>query len=183
MKKYIIIFVVMLFIENLYAQNNIDPPAIDSVVNSSLINRNFNRFIKGWNWGSPGEALDNAFGINFYHDYPVNAIDVADSMNVSLVIGPPIIGNGRNANQIFVALGLQLEPTIIVDSSEAFKPRFGDRSGSVFGFNYRDFTVGDTNTDFERFVLHKNNLTQPKVVLKDIWDGTVLRWLDYDKII
>jgi|GEM_PF-6254402 len=181
MKKFLIIFLMMLFVVNIYAQNNIDPPPIDSVVNSSLINRNFNRFIKGWNWSSEGEELDKALGINFYQGgFKENQIDQADSLNFAIGLGKQIIGHGRNANELFVALGIHIEPTIIVDSSEAFKPRYDDKCGSVFGFNYRDFTVGDTNTDFVRFVLHKNNLNQPKVVLKDIWDGTVLRWLDYD---
>ena len=182
MRKYVIIFVMMLFVVNIYAQNNIDPPPIDSIAQSGLIQRNFDGFIKGWNWGSEGKELDKALGINFYHGGIHNGhSDYKDSVLTAILPHVEgIIGNGRNANQIFVALGIHIEPTIIVDSTENFRPRFGDRSGSVFGFNDRDFTLGDTSTDFERFVLHKNNLNQPKVVLKDIWDGTVLRWLDYD---
>ena len=180
MKKAVITLLVFVYAMGINAQNIIDPPAIDLVDTSSIIKWNYRGFIKGWNWGSTGAGLDEALGINFYHGFPATSPDVADSMNVSLVIGDPIIGNGRNANQLFVALGIQLEPTITVDTTENFQPRAGDKCGSVFGFKTRDFTVGDTSTDFNRYVLRTDNFTEHVVVLKDIWDGTILRWLDYD---
>lgn len=41
-------------------QDIIDPPALDST-SSSLINSDYNGFILGWNWGSPGAKLDSAW--------------------------------------------------------------------------------------------------------------------------
>jgi hypothetical protein len=77
---------------------------------------------------------------------------------------------------------LHLEPSLTVDSTQNFKPRFGDNTGAVFG--WYDKFVGDTvglgNDDFSRFLLNKNSVTTPTLVLSNIWKGDILKWLDYD---
>jgi hypothetical protein len=171
------------------AQDVINPPKFEYFIptNShySDINHNTAPYLLGWNWGSLNSAMDQALGINSYHDFPFDVTtDVKENI---LVIQPPYldptykITGGYNANLVLNAHCLHLEPTINIDSTENFKPRFGDKTGAVFGWRYK--TVGDTvpiGDDFSRFILYKNSVTSPTLVLKDIWKGDILKWLDYD---
>ena len=55
-------------IGNSYAQDIINPPKFVFTFNqNTLINRDFNHFIKGSNWWSAGKQLDSAIGLNAWH--------------------------------------------------------------------------------------------------------------------
>lgn len=46
---------------SIYCQDKIDPPTVlsDTTANYSLIINHQDRFILGWNWGTPGRKLDD----------------------------------------------------------------------------------------------------------------------------
>ncbi|MGA2296305.1 MAG: hypothetical protein ABSG15_02025 [FCB group bacterium] len=183
------------------AQDIVDPPKLFNKDTSAVIISNIKEFPRGWNWGSPGRKLDSAMYVKYYHELKLyeNQTDYIDSARAIQPLSKVVITPnytpfdttydtsyvnivGRNNNYQFNSIALHLEPTIVVDSNDnTFQPRAGDGTGAVFGFYYRDFDVGDTVTDFNRFVLHCDRpVTYPRVVLNNIWDGTILRWLDYD---
>ena len=66
MKNLIITAVIILTVGVVtsFSQDKINPPKLDNISNSSLINRNNSGFQRGWNWGSKGRALDEALNIN-----------------------------------------------------------------------------------------------------------------------
>ena len=70
-KKYIISLIIALSFINLNAQDKLVPPHISFLDNSSIIQRDQNKFLLGWNWGSPGRDLDNALMMNAYHDLSI----------------------------------------------------------------------------------------------------------------
>lgn len=193
MKKFIIVGTITLILSSLFlfSQDVINPPKFDYLIQNNTptsywdyIYHGNTPYILGWNWSSTGSTLDNALQMNTYHDFPFTQTDVKHNL---LLIQPPNedttykIVSGHNQNYILNAHCLHLEPTITVDSSENFKPRFGDKTGAVFGWTYK--TVGDTvpvGDDFSRFILYKNSVASPTLVLKDIWKGDILNWLDYD---
>lgn len=57
--KNITIFLLMSL--SIYCQDKIDPPTVlsDTTANYSLIINHQDRFILGWNWGTPGRKLDD----------------------------------------------------------------------------------------------------------------------------
>ncbi|OGU56833.1 MAG: hypothetical protein A2X64_07415 [Ignavibacteria bacterium GWF2_33_9] len=192
MKNSIVLGTILISIisVNLFAQDLINPPKFDYLIQNNIptcywdyIYHGNSPYILGWNWSSKGAALDNALQMNTYHDFPFTQTDVKHNL---LLIQPPNedptykIVSGHNQNYILNAHCLHLEPTITVDSTENFKPRFGDITGAVFAWTYK--TVGDTvssGDDFSRFILHNNSVSSPTLVLKDIWKGNILKWLDY----
>lgn len=94
--------------------------------------------------------------------------------------GIPLAG-GRISDNIFNAMALHLEPALTVDTTVSFQPIPGDSTGAVFGFKYRNFSVGNIPiNDIHRFYLNKNKVPQGSTikVLSDVWDGTILRWED-----
>lgn len=66
MKSYILILAAILSFSNmvLLSQDIIDPPKLSQFDTSSVVNKNFNSFIIGWNWGTPGAMLDSAMYIS-----------------------------------------------------------------------------------------------------------------------
>src|SRR5690606_31257831 len=107
------------------SQNNIDPPSLinDSTVNKELIKREQNSFLLGWNWGSPGEKLDDALYINAYHDMPDHPNnDKVDSIRSieQFLWGQHILGN-RFKNAIINSMSVYFEPTIYIDTVNRFQ--------------------------------------------------------------
>ena len=185
MKKYLFIIIWVLLFCNTFAQDLLNPPKLSIIDTCSIINRS-SFFVKGWNWGqiNSGLRLDTALSINFYHaNIFYNQADNATGANLAAVVGRNIIG-GRNNPRIFNAHCLHLEPALEVNSTSKFRPKYGDNSGAVFGFRYRNFSVGDTlsfpNLDYSRFSLNCAGITNSVKVLDSVWDGTILRCLDYD---
>lgn len=183
-----------LVLGSLYSQDIVNPPAIQTVIDAQtgidpLIQKNQNRFILGWNWGSPCKTIDEALKINAYHNFPLTSTDVAPSMRI---INPPgnwnqeVIG-GRNSNRLSNSHSIHLEPTLPIDAKGDVIPRAADNTQSVFGFKYKNLSVGRIPTsvggvDLQRFVLNKYAVgSTPVLVLNNIWDGKILRWLDYAK--
>jgi hypothetical protein len=187
MKKQVISFLIAFstICTCLYSQTLLTPPPLDGVKNSQYTNRNPNEFILGWNWSAPGKKLDEALMMNTYHDMYLNPsiLDYKDSLYIFAPLGNSVTG-GRNQWNVLNSHSLQLEPTISIDSTNNFQPRVGDTTGSVFGFGYKNLNVGSipsSGDDFNRFVLNKNSLTTDSaVVLNNIWNGSILKWLDYD---
>ncbi len=185
--KKIIFLLLIINLNLLISQDLINPPKLQRLDTTTAIDRS-NSFVKGWNWGSPGQKLDSALLMNSYHDFPESSTDTKfdmKNMEVPGDWGSNIIG-GRNSNNVFLGLSLHLEPTIKVDSTYNFRPRFGDINGSVFGFYNRNFTVGDTvnsGLDFSRYKLKPTGITTPVRILDNAWNGNVLRYLDYAKFI
>ncbi len=144
--KILIVLLLLITINITNSQDLIDPPKLHVVDTCSILVRQTNSFIKGWNWGSPGLKLDSAMLMNSYHDYPANSTDTKSNILSMQKPGPwnANISGGRNFNLFFLGQSLHLEPTTKVDSTDNFRPRFGDINGSVFGFYNRNFTVGDT---------------------------------------
>ncbi len=183
MKKIIIIAVFFAAICVVYTQNILTPPTILKDSDSTYIEKENKTFLLGWNWGSEGRLLDEALYINAYHDLRLDRTDYKN--NILLIHAQPDnISGGHNSANLLNSHALHLEPTIIVDSTNDFKPRYGDETGAVFGFNYRNFNYGDTvssGIDFSRFILNRNTSigSNGVIVLDSIWDGTILRWLDY----
>ena len=79
MKKILLVLLLPFAIS---AQNIIDPLPIisDTTGNYDVIEREQDKFIIGWNWGSEGEKLDDAMYMNSYHGYPFGTTNVGDSM-------------------------------------------------------------------------------------------------------
>ncbi len=177
-----ILILVFVFMKG-YSQDLINPPVLQNIDTCQRVNHGSLGFVKGWNWGSPGARIDSALNINFYHNIDYSSSDYIPNMNLVAPLRGKIVG-GRNADVVFNALSLHLEPTLKVDTSDNFKGRTGDNTGAVFGFKYRNFSVGDTVSswnDFGRFILHRDRpVTYPVKVLDSIWDGSILRWEDYD---
>ena len=192
MKKLLICLVAIVSIISAYSQDIIDPPKLPTDFNDSTIyDKNFTNtnFIRGWSFGTPGRKLDEAMYMNYYlmgifpqwdntYQYTDSSFYIKNHRRT--VVIDSVVG-GRNGTCILNAHSIYLEPTIIVDSTNNFKPRQGDSTGAVFGWYYRNFDVGDTTNDFNRFLLYDSNLTNgPEIVLDSIWNGSIIRWLDYD---
>lgn len=197
MKKLILFMYLVLILsaEGLLCQDLLDPPKLNVVDTSTAINRNRDFFL-GWNWGSPGLKLDTSLLINSYHNFPVNSTLVKTNMKVMEVPGDGtnltvpnntwgtgLIG-GRNSNNVWLGQSLHLEPTLTVDSTDNFIPRAGDKTNAVFGFEYRNITVGSiisdsTQPNFSRYLLNQTGVTSPIRVLDNIWNGSILTWLNY----
>ena len=67
MKKFILISIVIIILTNYfkaYSQDIIDPPKLSQFDTSPVVDRNFNSFVIGWNWGTPGAMLDSAMYIS-----------------------------------------------------------------------------------------------------------------------
>jgi len=82
-----------------YSQNVIDPPILPIGFDSTaLFDKTFNdsTFIRGWYWGSPGRALDEAMRINFYHD----GYDPASTTQAQYTGSAFYIPNHRKAVQV-----------------------------------------------------------------------------------
>lgn len=126
--KYYMILLLLPYL--LFSQDKIDPPSVlsDTTDNYSLIINHQDRFIIGWNWGTPGRKLDSALNINFYHGYPKEGTPSDDEYIDSIIIAQnaeeDIIG-GRPQNSTFNSESMYLEPTIEVitpDSPREFQP-------------------------------------------------------------
>ncbi|NLO18509.1 MAG: hypothetical protein GX121_01285 [Ignavibacteria bacterium] len=62
---YLTLMLVILLNNNeLLSQDKIDPPKLIQFDTSPVVDRNFNSFIIGWNWGTPGAMLDSAITLN-----------------------------------------------------------------------------------------------------------------------
>jgi len=71
--KTILLTIIVFFITNqLFTQDVIDPAKVFDRDANTTINLTNNEFIRGWNWGAPGAALDAAMGVNWYHDMNLN---------------------------------------------------------------------------------------------------------------
>lgn len=164
-----------------YSQNVIDPPILPIGFDSTaLFDRNFNdtTFILGWNWGSPGRALDEAMRINFYHDgygdettmetYTSSDSCIPGHRKAVQVTG---VSGGRSGGFILNAHSLMLYPTITVDSTQSFVPRAFDNTGSVFGFMNKNKvrilnSSQSANKDYHFVLLDKDSVpTNPVIVL------------------
>ncbi|MGA2296907.1 MAG: hypothetical protein ABSG15_05080 [FCB group bacterium] len=188
MKNIIMAFAAtMLIFLQVKGQDITDPPKLSiNFNNASIFDRNYNQthVMRAWNWSGPGKKLDDALLMNSYHDICIacNDSDFANDLRIIFVLKQNWDGIiSRVSYHPFNGLALHLEPTINVDSNDfTFQPRAGDSTGAVFGFYGRDFVVGDTTTDFKRFILHSDiQTTYPRVVLNNIWNGTILRYEDY----
>lgn len=181
--KYFPLFILFSF--SCYCQNIIDPPRLPIGFDSTaLFDRTFNdtTFILGWNWGSPGRALDEAMRINFYHDgYEPGVTDSSDYTSDTLYIpnhrkAVQVTGvsGGRNSKFILNAHSQILYPVIEVDSTSDFVPRAFDNTGSVFGFLNKNKVVilepnENDSSDYHFVMLDKDSITTPEIVLSNVW--------------
>jgi len=203
MKKFIILLGIAISISASLAQNNIDPLKIENYTDTTVFDRNWNNthFIKGWNWGNPGRWLDEALGMNYYHDdyakqrfgssWDDNQYSITDSNlfvrnHRKLAYLPGLVG-GYDAQTLFNAQVIILNPTINVDSTNNFIPRAYDSSGSVFGFYFkRKVRILDSsqhsNSNYHFALLDKDSvLVGSDTVLKNAWNPNALHYLNYWK--
>jgi hypothetical protein len=200
MKKTGLIFLMLLLsIIEAMGQDIIDPPKLFNKNTLDIYDRRSQKFTLGWNWGGPGRALDQALFINTYHNMPVTysqnsengySEEVGDSIGAIDVIKNPVSGahlTGRIDTLLLNGISLYLEPTLPVTNAtindSKFKPRWNDYLGGVYGFKYRNTTVGDTlatGNDYSRFVLRASRISSPPVtVLDSVHDGSIIRYLDF----
>ena len=59
-----IVFVALFSCYSLLSQDIIDPPKLNQLVNSNIIQREQNKFIRGWFCGFSGNMLDSAMFIS-----------------------------------------------------------------------------------------------------------------------
>lgn len=181
--RTILLTIIVFFIANqLFAQDFMDPAKIFSRDTSSAINQSNNEFIRSWNWGTSGAALDAAMRMHWYHSMDLHPDSTNYHGNCRLLypLTHPdplfIIIGGHYDYRLFQAHSLYLDPTIIVDSTQNFKPKPYDNTGAVFGFLYKskvillDSSLHDSS-NYSRAILSKDSLTtgQSEVVLKNIW--------------
>lgn len=193
--KLILLSLIFVTVNLAISQDLLDPPKIQGLYTTTVIDRNTNYFM-GWNWGNQGKKLDTSLLMNSYHNYPIGSFDVKSFMKVMEVPGDGtkitvpnntwgngLIG-GRNSNNAWLGQSLHLEPTLTVDSTDNFVPRAGDKTNAVFGFEYRNTTIGSilndsSLTNFSRYLLDQTGVTTPIRVLDNIWNGSILTWLNY----
>jgi hypothetical protein len=70
----------------------------------------------------------------------------------------------------------------MVDSTDNFEPRAGDTTGAVFGWLNKSIGTNGSlgNSEFDRFILNRNSVSSPTIVLNNIWKDNILKWLDYE---
>ncbi|MDT3739533.1 MAG: hypothetical protein RO257_08545 [Candidatus Kapabacteria bacterium] len=187
--KYFPLFILLSI--SAYSQNIIDPPVLPIGFDSTaLFDRTFNdtTFIRAWNWGSPGRALDEALRINFYHDgyepgVTTQAQYTGDTLTADSLLYIPNhrkavqvtgVSGGRDSKFILNAHSQIIYPVIEVDSTSDFVPRAFDRTGSVFGFTNKSKvrilnSSQNTSKDYHFALLDKDSVTSPEIVLSNIW--------------
>ena len=171
---------------NIFSQVKIDPPKLSQFNDTTIVQREPDRFVRGWTCASHGNMLDSAMFINTYYGYPYDWMeDSNESVHNVLVIDRPGhwdsgLVEGRSNNVIFNTQSLYLEPSLEVDTTQNFNPRANDISGEAMGFLYRNNVVSHDSIDINGngyLVLQKNNLpTDSVVVLSNIWKNDCLRW-------
>jgi len=139
------------------------------------------KMIIGWHWGASRRISEAVYANQNDATRNIDESELAESCKVFM---KPIECSHAVGPEVMNARAIQYEPTIIIDTTDYFTPRMGDNSCSVFGFNYRNFNVGDTNStgnDYGRFTLNADaQVTFPVKVFSNIWMGDAFRWLDYD---
>jgi len=188
MRKYILMLAVIILSSNIniFSQVKIDPPKLSQFNDTTIVQREPDRFVRGWTCASHGNMLDSAMFINTYYGYPYDWMeDSNESVHNVLVIDRPGhwdsgLVEGRSNNVIFNTQSLYLEPSLEVDTTQNFNPRANDISGEAMGFLYRNNVVSHDSIDINGngyLVLQKNNLpTDSVVVLSNIWKNDCLRW-------
>lgn len=202
MKKLIYLLLILLSFGSLHSQNITDPPKLATNFNDTTV---FDRiwgnshFIKAWNWGGPGRWLDEALSINYYHTgfgntnfgdtWNDNQFTMTDSSlhirnHRQLMQLPGLVG-GYGSTRIFNSQAIQFSPLLNVDSTNSFKPRAYDSSGSVFGFYFRrKVRILDTslhsNPNYHFALLDKDSIIlSPDTVLKNSWNSNYIHFLNY----
>ena len=69
MYKYLILIIVI--VSSGIAQDVLMPPKLINKDTCNIIENEMDEFNYGWNWGKPGEELDEALNINSYHHIPL----------------------------------------------------------------------------------------------------------------
>jgi hypothetical protein len=200
MKNIVLIIIAFAMLYTLQSQDKIDPIKIFDKNTVNYVNLDTNSFQIGWNWGSVGRKLDEALFINSYHHMPEEFVNnnykffsnTGSNMNVMEWMADPnyLKGGyyqaitGRVDTLMLNGLSMHIDPTIAVETTNSFRPRWNDKFGSVFGFQYHNFAVGDTfssGANKNRFVLNKDCIyTASAVVLRNLWDGKRFFYEGYD---
>ena len=145
MRKYILLVLATILIFNCYnifSQDIIDPPKLGQLESDTIIQREPDRFVRGWTIGAPGNMLDSAMFINTYYSYHPNYyLDSNKSTHNLLIINRPGLGyeehsivGGRDNNVLFNTQSIYLEPSLEVDTTQSFVPRENDNTGAAMGF-------------------------------------------------
>ncbi|MBK9249460.1 MAG: hypothetical protein IPM69_15430 [Ignavibacteria bacterium] len=190
MKLFLAVIIFISCCSSTFSQDLIDPPSLPHNFNdTSVYDRNFNHFIIGWNWGGPGRKMDEALHANYYHmqyhpengsgdssftdtlHFGKNGRRVVSMYNADSLI---LIGQHPDTNQRINGQSILYKPVLTVDTSQWFIPRPYDRDGSVFGFKYKNKGVIldsslHSNPDYEYFLLRKDSVSSPTVVLDSVW--------------
>jgi len=121
MKKLKLLLVLIIIFDciNLLSQDIIDPPKLSQFDSLPILNTN-QVFVRGWNWGLPGNMLDSAMFFNTYHSYKYEWFQDANASTHNLnIINRPgrdegKIVAGRNSDGIFNAHSLYFKPATII---------------------------------------------------------------------
>lgn len=189
MRKYILLVLAIILVFNyfnIFSQVKIDPPKLSQFNDTTIVQREQDRFVRGWTCATPGNMLDSAMFINTYYGYPRSWMEgINKSVHNVLVINRP--GNSssgivedRSHNVIFNTQSLYLEPSLDLDTTQNFSPRANDISGSTMGFLYRDSIICDDSIDINGngyLVLEKALLSSDSAkILSNIWKNDCLRF-------
>lgn len=196
MKLLIILFIGLFSLNSsVFAQHLVYPPAFKLIKEyGSLITRTQDKFILGWNWGSPCRTLDEAMCINSYHHFPFSSSDVAENISVIGVANDVVprawrkdtivVMGGRHDNALSNSHALHLDPTIRLNDSGKVLERANPSEYSIFGFREKNMNIcrlEKDETGKHQLTLKRENLTSGyrDPVLSKIYNGSIMRWLDY----
>jgi hypothetical protein len=167
MRKSIYILLVILTNTFCFGQNLIDPPNYFLQDTTLIRYKNtmighYPGFLRGWNWGTDGKALDEAMYINTYQGYYPLSTDYNDGMFVVQPFGL----SGRTDDCALNGNSYIFNPCIAIDSTPNFKPTANNKHGSVFGFKYKHSAGYIANEAYNISPVYGASLF---VILKDIW--------------
>ncbi|HPO62585.1 MAG TPA: hypothetical protein PK762_05835 [Candidatus Kapabacteria bacterium] len=154
MKINIILVLAILIVFNYFniiSQDIIDPPKLIQLETESIVQKEPDRFVRGWTCGFPGNMLDSAMFINTYYSYHHDYYQgTNNSTHNLLIINRPghyesYLVAGRDENVAFNTQSLYLEPSLEVDTTQNFVPRENDNTGAAMGFLKGNWESGVRN--------------------------------------
>jgi len=153
-----------------FAQNNLDPAPLTLTGWNKNVMENQTGYVKGWNWGSIGGRLNDAIGINYWHNgaETTEAPFYSNNQKRIVAIGGTVTGGHLDPN-LLNSQAFVFKPGIAVDSTSSYHVSAYDSYCNVFGFLNRDVTYGRVG-DSLQYILYDSLFTAPSnLVLSDIW--------------
>lgn len=136
------------------------------------------KFVLGGNWGYESKKMGEALKLNAVHTnkwWSYFASTYADSTDI-ILFHDDICAKDYGGTQVFTAMAMHFDPTTPVIKDNRFRPRMGDTTGAVFGWETRDTSLTElgTGSDFDRLKILRTNYTTPTDILTDVWPDNAL---------